>query len=206
MARTKTSNQWMKEHVNDFFVKQAKKEGYRSRAAYKLLEIDAHDRIFKKNMVVVDLGAAPGSWTQVALRKVGALGKVIALDILEMQPVPGVVFIKGDFREESAIIEIERELGGQLPDLVISDMAPNISGITVSDQARSMYLAELAYTFAMEKLNHGGNFLVKVFQGREFDQFLCEMRCGFTKVQVRKPKASRERSNEVYLLGLGKKN
>ncbi len=206
MARTKTSNQWMKEHVNDFFVKQAKKEGYRSRAAYKLLEIDAQDHIFKKGMVVIDLGAAPGSWTQVALHKVGALGKVIALDILEMRPMPGAIFIRGDFREESAIIELDRELGRQLPDLVISDMAPNISGITVSDQARSMYLAELAYTFAMEKLNHGGNFLVKVFQGREFDQFLREMRCGFAKVQVRKPKASRERSNEVYLLGLGKKN
>ncbi len=206
MARTKTSNQWMKEHVNDFFVKQAKKEGYRSRAAYKLLEIDAHDHLFKKGMIVIDLGAAPGSWTQVALHKVGTLGKVIALDILEMQPIPGVVFIRDDFREESAIIELDRELGGQLPDLVISDMAPNISGITVSDQARSMYLAELAYTFAMEKLNHGGNFLVKVFQGREFDQFLREMRCGFAKVQVRKPKASRERSNEVYLLGLGKKD
>jgi len=206
MTRTKTSNQWMKEHVSDFFVKQAKKEGYRSRAAYKLLEIDAQDRLLRKGMVVVDLGAAPGSWTQVALHKVGALGKVVALDILEMQSLPGVAFIKGDFREESAIIELDRELGGQPPDLVISDMAPNASGIAVSDQARSMYLAELAYGFAMSKLNHGGNFLVKVFQGSGFDQFLREMRCGFAKVQVRKPKASRNRSNEVYLLGLEKKN
>ncbi|MBX3630669.1 MAG: RlmE family RNA methyltransferase [Nitrosomonas sp.] len=206
MTRTKTSNQWMKEHVNDCFVKKAKKDGYRSRAAYKLLEIDAQDHIFKKGMVVIDLGAAPGSWTQVALHKVGTLGKVIALDILEMRSLPGVTFIRDDFREESAIIELDRELSGRSPDLVISDMAPNVSGIAVSDQARSMYLAELAYTFAMDKLNRGGNFLVKVFQGREFDQFLCAMRYGFVKVQVRKPKASRGRSNEVYLLGLGKKN
>ncbi|MDC8446176.1 MAG: RlmE family RNA methyltransferase [Nitrosomonas sp.] len=206
MTRTKTSNQWMKEHVSDFFVKQAKKEGYRSRAAYKLLEIDAQDHIFKKGMIVVDLGASPGSWTQVALHKIGALGKVVALDILEMRSLPGAVFIKGDFREESAIIELDRELGRQSPDLVISDMAPNISGIAVSDQAKSMYLAELAYGFAMSKLNHGGNFLVKVFQGSGFDQFLREMRCGFAKVQVRKPEASRDRSNEVYLLGLKKKN
>lgn len=204
MTRTKTSNQWMKEHVSDFFVKQAKKEGYRSRAAYKLLEIDAQDHIFKKGMIVVDLGAAPGSWTQVALHKVGALGKVVALDILEMQPLSGVAFIKGDFREESAIIELDRELGGRSPDLVISDMAPNISGIAVSDQAKSIYLAELAYGFAMSKLNHGGIFLVKVFQGSGFDQFLREMRRGFAKVLVRKPKASRDRSNEVYLLGLKK--
>jgi len=205
MARTKTSNQWMKEHVSDFYVKQAQKEGYRSRAAYKLLEIDEQDRIFKKGMVVVDLGAAPGSWTQVALHKVGVGGKVIAFDILEMQPLSGVIFIKGDFREENAIIELEQKLDGQFPDLVISDMAPNMSGIAVSDQARSMYLAELALAFAMEKLNHGGHFLVKVFQGREFDQFLREMRGGFKRVQIRKPKASRGRSNEVYLLGLEKK-
>lgn len=169
-----------------------------------MLEIDAQDHIFKKGMIVVDLGAAPGSWTQVALHKVGALGKVVALDILEMRPLSGAVFIKGDFREESAIIELDRELGGRSPDLVISDMAPNISGIAVSDQAKSMYLAELAYDFAMSKLNHGGIFLVKVFQGSGFDQFLREMRCGFAKVLVRKPKASRDRSNEVYLLGLKK--
>jgi len=206
MMRTKTSNQWMREHVNDFFVKQAKKEGYRSRAAYKLLEIDERDHLFKAGMIVIDLGAAPGSWTQVALHKVGARGKVIALDILDMQPVPEVVFIKGDFREESAIIELDRELAGRQPDVVISDMAPNMSGIAVSDQARSMYLAELAYAFAMEKLNYGGNFLVKVFQGRDFDPFIREMRSGFRRVLVRKPKASRDRSNEVYLLGLEKKS
>lgn len=196
----------MKEHVSDYFVKQAKKEGYRSRAAYKLLEIDAQDHIFREGMVVVDLGAAPGSWTQVALHKVGERGKVIALDMLEMQYLPGVIVIKGDFREESAIIELEEELEGRAPDLVISDMAPNMSGITVSDQAKSMYLAELAMAFASEKLNQGGHFLVKVFQGREFDQFLRGMRGCFKRVHVRKPQASRDRSNEVYLLGLEKKN
>jgi len=206
MAPVKTSNQWMKEHVNDFFVKQAKKEGYRSRAAYKLLEIDAQDRLFKEGMVVVDLGAAPGSWTQVALHKVGSRGKVIAFDILEMHPLSGVTLIKGDFREESAIIELDQELGGQSPDLVISDMAPNMSGIAFSDQAKSMYLADLALAFANERLNRGGNFLVKVFQGRDFDQFLRDMRSSFGRVLVRKPKASRDRSNEVYLLGLEKKN
>lgn len=205
MARAKTSNQWMKAHVSDFFVKQAKKEGYRSRAAYKLLEIDAQDNIFKAGMTVVDLGAAPGSWTQVALHKVGAQGRVVAFDILEMPPIPGVTFIRGDFREESAIIELDRVLDGQAVDLVISDMAPNMSGIAVSDQAKSMYLAELAHAFAMEKLNPKGHFLVKVFQGREFDAFLLGMRSYFKRVQIRKPKASRDRSNEVYLLGLEKK-
>lgn len=202
MARTKTSNPWMKEHVSDFFVKQAKKENYRSRAAYKLLEINERDHILKAGMVVVDLGAAPGSWSQVALYKVGEKGKVVAFDILDMQPLPGVIFIKGDFREESAIMMLDRELAGHCPDVVISDMAPNISGIGVSDQARSIYLAELALSFAMEKLNYGGSFLVKAFQGSGFDQFLYEMRGGFKKVLVRKPKASRDRSSEVYLLGL----
>ena len=205
MARAKTSNQWMKAHVSDFFVKQAKKEGYRSRAAYKLLEIDAQDNIFKAGMTVVDLGAAPGSWTQVALQKVGTQGRVVAFDILEMPSIPGVTFIRGDFREESAIIELDRVLDGQAVDLVVSDMAPNMSGIAVSDQAKSMYLAELAYAFAMEKLNPNGRFLVKVFQGREFDAFLLCMRASFKRVQIRKPKASRDRSNEVYLLGLEKK-
>ncbi len=205
MMRTKTSNQWMKEHVNDYFVKQAKKQGYRSRAAYKLLEINERDPILKQGMVVVDLGAAPGSWSQVVLHKVGTSGKVIALDILDMQPLPGVVFIKDDFREENAIIALDKCLNGRSLDLVISDMAPNMSGIGVSDQARSMYLAELAFDFTMMKLNSGGNFLVKVFQGCDFDIFLRHMRCGFKKVVIRKPKASRDRSNEVYLLGLEKK-
>lgn len=195
----------MKEHVNDFFVKQSKKEGYRSRAAYKLLEIAERDHLFKSGMIVVDLGAAPGSWSQVASQKVGSAGKVIALDILEMVPLPGVEFIQGDFREECALLELRKHLEERQPDLVISDMAPNMSGIVVSDQARSMYLAELALAFSIEQLNYGGNFLVKVFQGRDFEQFLRDMRAGFKSVVVRKPEASRNRSNELYLLGLGKK-
>ncbi|MDH5480401.1 MAG: RlmE family RNA methyltransferase [Nitrosomonas sp.] len=206
MKHAKTSKAWIKEHVNDFFVKQAKKEGFRSRAAYKLLEIAERDNILKPGLTVVDLGAAPGSWSQVAINKVGTKGKVIALDILEMIPLPGVIFIQDDFREACAINQLDKNLGGLQPDLVISDMAPNISGIVVSDQAKSIYLAELALVFAMERLNSDGNFLVKVFQGREFDQFLREMRTGFKKVVIRKPKASRNRSNELYLLGLGKKN
>jgi len=195
----------MKEHVNDFFVKQAKKGGYRSRAAYKLLEIAERDRLLKPGMIVVDLGAAPGSWSQVASQKVGQKGKVIALDILEMAPLPGVEFIQDDFREERALLELRKHLGEQQPDLVISDMAPNMSGIAVSDQARSMYLAELALAFSIEQLNYGGNFLVKVFQGRDFDSFIRDMRAGFSNVLVRKPEASRNRSNELYLVGLEKK-
>ena len=195
----------MKEHVNDFFVKQAQKDGYRSRAAYKLLEIAERDYLLKPGMIVVDLGAAPGSWSQVVSHKVGNTGKIIALDILEMAPLPGVEFIQDDFREECAAQELKKHLGNHHPDLVISDMSPNISGIVVSDQARSMYLAELALAFSMEQLNYGGNFLVKVFQGRDFDQFLRDMRAGFNSVMIRKPKASRDRSNELYLLGLGKK-
>lgn len=205
MKRAKTSKAWMKEHVNDFFVKQAKKEGYRSRAAYKLLEITERDRILKPGLTVVDLGSAPGSWSQVASHKIGHSGKVIAVDILEMAPLPGVEFIQSDFREEYAVIELKKYLRDHQPDLVISDMSPNMSGIIISDQAKSMYLAELAFAFSMEQLNYGGNFLVKVFQGRDFDQFLFDMRAGFRNVMIRKPKASRDRSNELYLLGLGKK-
>ncbi|MBY0475765.1 MAG: RlmE family RNA methyltransferase [Nitrosomonas sp.] len=205
MKRAKTSKAWMKEHVNDFFVKQAKKEGYRSRAAYKLLEITERDRILKPGLTVVDLGSAPGSWSQVASHKIGHSGKVIAVDILEMAPLPGVEFIQSDFREEYAVIELKKYLRDHQPNLVISDMSPNMSGIVISDQAKSMYLAELALAFSMEQLNYGGNFLVKVFQGRDFDQFLFDMRAGFKNVIIRKPKASRDRSNELYLLGLGKK-
>ncbi|SEF73482.1 RlmE family RNA methyltransferase [Nitrosomonas ureae] len=205
MKRAKTSKAWMREHVNDFFVKQARKEGYRSRAAYKLLEITEKDQILKPGLTVVDLGAAPGSWSQVASHKIGRGGKVIAVDILEMAPLPGVEFIQSDFREECAIVELKKHLGDDQLDLVISDMSPNMSGIVISDQARSMYLAELALAFSTEQLNYGGNFLVKVFQGRDFDQFLFDMRAGFKNVIIRKPKASRDRSNELYLLGLGKK-
>jgi len=206
MKRAKTSKAWMKEHVNDFFVKQAKKEGYRSRAAYKLIEIVERDHLLRPGMTVVDLGAAPGGWSQVAAAKLGGKGRVIALDLLEMAPLPGVTFIQGDFREPFVLTELKKNLGKYPLDLVISDMSPNISGIGVSDQARSMHLAELALEFSMERLNSGGNFLVKVFQGSGFEQFLCVMRATFGRVVTRKPEASRGRSSEMYLLGLEKRN
>ena len=206
MKRAKTSKAWMKEHVNDFFVKQAKKEGYRSRAAYKLIEIAERDHLLAPGMTVVDLGAAPGGWSQVAAEKLGGKGKVIALDLLEMAPLPGVTFIQGDFGEANILTELKKNLGKYPLDLVISDMSPNISGIGVSDQARSMHLAELALEFSMERLNSGGNFLVKVFQGSGFEHFLRAMRATFDRVVTRKPEASRGRSSETYLLGLGKRN
>ncbi|MCX7182733.1 MAG: RlmE family RNA methyltransferase [Nitrosospira sp.] len=205
MKRAKTSKAWMKEHVNDFFVKQAKKEGYRSRAAYKLIEIDRRDHLFKPGITMVDLGASPGSWSQIAANKVGPNGIIISLDILEMPALPGVTFIRGDFRDETVLAELRKNLGNRLIDLVISDMSPNITGIVISDQARSIYLAELALQFSIEQLNFGGNFLVKVFQGSGFEAFLKVMRITFKKVLIRKPEASRDRSSELYVLGLGKK-
>jgi 23S rRNA (uridine2552-2'-O)-methyltransferase len=206
MKRAKTSKAWMKEHVNDFFVKQAKKEGYRSRAAYKLIEIAERDRLLAPGMIVVDLGASPGGWSQVAAEKLGGRGKVIALDLLEMAPLPGVTFIQGDFRESLVLAELKKNLGNRAPDLVISDMSPNISGISVVDKARGMHLAELALEFSADQLNSGGNFLVKVFQGAGFEEFLRTMRASFSRVITRKPEASRGRSSEIYLLGLGKRS
>src|SRR5687768_3369548 len=206
MKRSKTSKTWMKEHVNDFFVKQAKKEGYRSRAAYKLIEIAERDHLLVPGMTVVDLGAAPGGWSQVAAEKLGGKGKVIALDLLEMTALPGVTFIQGDFTEASVLAELKKHLEKYPLDLVISDMSPNITGIGVTDQARGMYLAELALEFSAERLNYGGNFLVKVFQGSGFEGFLSRMRTAFSRVVTRKPEASRGRSSEIYLLGLGKRN
>ena len=194
----------MKAHVNDFYVKQAKKEGYRSRAAYKLIEISERDNLLRLGMTVVDLGATPGGWSQVAANKVGSSGRVFSLDILEMSPLPGITFIKGDFEEESTLTELRKNLGERPVDLVISDMSPNITGIAISDQARCMYLAELALEFSMAQLNSDGNFLVKVFQGCGFEEFMKVMRMSFKKVVTRKPKASRGRSNEIYLLGLKK--
>lgn len=205
MKRAKTSKAWMKEHVNDFFVKQAKKEGYRSRAAYKLMEIAERDHLLKPGMTVVDLGATPGGWSQVAAEKIGKQGRVLALDLLEMAALPGVTFIQGDFREDTVLAELKKNLGERSVDLVISDMSPNISGIGMSDQARSMHLAELALEFAVEQLNPGGNFLVKVFQGVGFEPFLHDMRAAFKQVVTRKPEASRGRSSEMYLLGLGRR-
>lgn len=204
MKNAKSGKTWIKEHVNDFFVKQAKVEGYRSRAAYKLIEISRRDHLLKPGITVVDLGATPGGWSQVAANKVGWSGRVFSLDILEMGPLPGVTFIQGDFEKEATLIELRKKIGGKSIDLVISDMSPNISGIGMCDQARSMYLAELALKFSVVQLNSGGNFLVKVFQGSGFEQFLCTMRTSFKQVVTRKPKASRGRSNELYLLGLKK--
>ncbi len=204
MKPSKTSKQCIKEHVNDPFVQLAQKEGYRSRAAYKLIEIDERDHLFKPGGVVVDLGATPGGWSQVAAAKVGASGRVIALDLLPLQPLARVEFIQGDFREDGVLAQLEETLGGQKIGLVISDMAPNISGIDSADQARAIHLAELALEFAVANLKPGGAFLVKVFQGVGFEEFMKVMRKYFARVVSRKPKASRDRSSEVYLLGLDK--
>lgn len=201
MKRSKTSKQWMREHVNDVYVQRAKSAGYRSRAAYKLLEIAARDRLLKPGMVVVDLGAAPGGWAQVAKAQVGARGLVVALDVLEMAPLPGVTFLRGDFREDAVVNALADALAGRGIDLVLSDMSPNISGIAVSDQARVMHLAELALEFAVKHLQPRGNLLVKVFQGSGFEEFLGRMRIQFESVVTRKPEASRRRSSELYLLG-----
>jgi len=194
----------MQEHVSDPYVQRAQKDGYRSRAAYKLLEVDERDHLLKPGMAVVDLGATPGGWSQVAAAKVGRAGKVIALDLLPLQPIPGVEFIQGDFREDSVLAQLEERLGGKQIGLVISDMAPNMSGIDMTDQARSMHLAELALDFSVRHLQPGGAFLVKVFQGAGFEAYVKLMRAHFGRVVTRKPKASRDRSSELYLLGLEK--
>ncbi len=191
----------MREHVSDPYVQQAKAEGYRSRAAYKLLEIDKKDRLLVPGQLVVDLGAAPGSWSQVAAAKLGTRGTVLAVDILPMEPLLGVHFIQGDFRELPVLDALLFALGGRKADLVISDLAPNISGIGVSDQARSVHLCELALDLARVCLKPGGSMLVKVFQGAGFVEFLAEMRKSFATVGSRKPGASRGRSSEMYLLG-----
>jgi len=201
MARSKTSKAWLQEHVNDHYVHMAKADGWRSRASFKLLEIDDKDKLLKPGEVVVDLGAAPGGWSQVAKQRVGEGGKVFAIDLLEMQGIAGVDFMQGDFREESVLREFEARLGGRRVGLVLSDMAPNISGVNVSDQARSIYLCELALDFARQHLKPEGAFLVKVFQGSGFNEFLAAMRETFVTVATRKPKSSRDRSPELYLLG-----
>jgi 23S rRNA (uridine2552-2'-O)-methyltransferase len=194
----------MREHINDPFVQLAQKEGYRSRAAYKLLEIDEKDHLIKPGMVVVDLGATPGGWSQLVAARLRGHGRIIALDLLPFHPLAGVDFIQGDFRDDAVLKQLEDLLQGRAVDLVISDMAPNISGIVSADQARAMHLAELAMEFALEHLEPGGSFLVKVFQGVGFEDFLKLMRSRFAKVATRKPKASRDRSSELYLLGTGK--
>jgi len=206
MKRTRTSKSWMSEHISDSFVKQAQKDGYRSRAAYKLIEIDEKYNIFKENMVIVDLGSAPGSWSQLAANKIGMKGKVIALDLLEMQPVKKVEFIQGDFRDNKVLIEIEKKLNNLEVDLVISDMAPNISGIKVVDQSAAIYLNELALDFSCNWLKPNGHLLVKSFIGADFDSFVDSVKPFFKKVIRVKPSASRSRSSEIFVLGYEKVN
>ena len=195
----------MKEHFDDHYVKMAQKEGYRSRSTFKLKEIDKKDKLIRLGMSIVDLGSAPGGWSDYALRKVGDKGTVVALDILPMTPLTGVHFIEGDFREDSVLDELNVVLNGQQIDLVLSDIAPNITGVSAIDQPSSMYLVELALDFALTNLSKNGSFLVKVFQGEGFEQYMKAMREGFQKVITRKPDASRPRSREVYLLGRGLK-
>jgi len=203
MARNKTHKAWMHEHVNDRFVQQAKRQGMRSRAAYKLEELCERDRLIAPGMTVVDLGAAPGGWSQIAAQRVGAKGKVIAVDVLEMAPIRGVSFIRGDFREPDTLARVEQALGGAPVDLVISDMSPNISGIGMSDQARAAHLAELALDFAVKWLKPGGNLLLKAFQGSDYVALRTALRVHFRELLTRKPEASRGRSSEIYLLGKG---
>ena len=205
MKVTRTSKAWMQEHLNDEFVKRAQKEGYRARAAYKLIEIDDKDKLIKPGMTIVDLGSTPGSWSQVAVQRLKGNGKVIALDILDMTGIAGVTFIQGDFREEAVLKLLQTAINNKPVDLVIADMAPNISGVKDVDQAGATYLTELALEFSKDWLKPNGNFLVKVFIGAGFDDMVKTMRGHFDKVVTRKPKASRDRSSEVYLLGLGKK-
>jgi 23S rRNA (uridine2552-2'-O)-methyltransferase len=203
MAKSKSSRRWLDRHFSDAYVKRARQEGYRSRSAYKLLEIQEKDGILAPGMRVVDLGAAPGGWSQVAADIVGAGGQVLALDILPMEPVPGVSFIQGDFREELSLAELRRALAGNPVDLVLSDMAPNVSGTSAVDQPRMMYLCELALDLASEVLKPGGVLVVKIFQGEGFDAYLTAVRDSFRRVVSRKPASSRARSRELYLVATG---
>lgn len=204
MPKKKSSSRaWLKEHRNDPFVLKAQKEGYRSRACYKLLEIQDKDKLIRPGQTVVDLGSAPGGWSQVAAGIVGSRGRVVASDILPMDTLEDVLFIQGDFTEESVLAEILEAVGPEGADLVISDMAPNMSGMNAVDQPRSMYLVELALDLARQVLKPGGAFLSKVFQGEGFDELMRDARTSFVRVITRKPAASRPRSREVYLLGTG---
>ncbi|MBN3564728.1 23S rRNA (uridine(2552)-2'-O)-methyltransferase RlmE [Aliamphritea spongicola] len=201
MSRSKSSGRWLQEHFDDQYVKKSKEDGYRSRASYKLLELNQKDKLIRPGMTVVDLGAAPGGWSQVAAELVGDNGRVVASDILPMDNLPGVQFIQGDFTEESVLNEILQTLGDDLSDLVISDMAPNMSGMSAIDQPAAMYLVELALDLARTTLRPGGDFIAKVFQGEGFDAYMQDVKSSFTKVYTRKPDASRARSREVYMVG-----
>ena len=201
MAKSKSSRRWLAEHFDDEYVKLAQKQGLRARAAFKLMELDEKYHLLRKGMRVVDLGSAPGSWTQVAQRALDGTGQIVALDILPMDPLTDVTFIEGDFTEDEPLARLEQELKGVQVDLVLSDMAPNMSGVGAVDQPRAMYLAELALDFCERWLAPGGSYVVKVFHGEGFDDYVRKVRPMFEKVQVRKPSASRSRSREVYVLG-----
>lgn len=205
MAKSKSSSSWLKEHFDDFYVNKAKQEGWRSRAIYKLQEIDEKDTLFHPGMTVIDLGAAPGGWSQWTAQKIGETGRVFALDILPVEPYAGVTFIQGDFQEDSVYNALIEALDGREVDLVMSDMAPNMTGNKGIDMPRSMYLVELCIDLAQQVLKPKGTLLMKVFQGEGYDALLKTLRESYTKVLVRKPKASRPRSKEVYLLAQGKK-
>jgi len=206
MARSKSSHRWMEEHVNDPWVKKAQVDGYRSRASYKLLELIDKDKLVRPGMVVLDLGSTPGGWSQVVAPLLGSKGRLIASDILPMDPIPQVDFILGDFTEQEVFDQISATLNGAAVDLVMSDMAPNISGVDAADQASSMYLVELALDMAVQVLKPGGNFVTKVFHGEGYEEYLKVLRTHFDKVVVRKPEASRSRSREVYMLGKGRRH
>jgi 23S rRNA (uridine2552-2'-O)-methyltransferase len=205
MARSKSSHRWLRSHFEDEFVKRARRDGYRSRAVYKLDEIQQKDRLLKPGMTLVDLGAAPGGWSQYAAGVMKGRGRIIAMDILPMEPLPGVSFVQGDFREDEVLNKLLSVLDNREIDLVLSDIAPNISGMEAVDQPRAMYLAELAVDFADRVLRPGGDLLVKLFQGEGFDPLLRDLRQRYDKVIMRKPKASRPRSREVYALARGRK-
>jgi 23S rRNA (uridine2552-2'-O)-methyltransferase len=206
MGRSKSSHQWLRKHFDDEFVKRAQREGYRSRAVYKLDEIQQKDRILRPGSVVVDLGAAPGGWSQYAAQQLGDKGRILAFDILPMESLPGVEFLQGDFREDEALAALLEALDGAKVSLVMSDMAPNISGVGAVDQPRSIYLVELAVDFAATVLGKGGDLLFKGFQGEGFDALLKDLRGQYRKVLIRKPKASRPKSREVYVLAKGRLN
>jgi 23S rRNA (uridine2552-2'-O)-methyltransferase len=210
LSKHRSNRAWIERHINDPYVQAATKHGYRSRAAYKLLEIDEKDRLLRPGATVIDLGAAPGSWTQVVIERLGQrgaslAGRVVALDLLPMEPIAGVEFIQGDFREDSVMAALAAALDGQRADLILSDMAPNLSGIGAADAARSAHLWELALEFALEHLKPDGRFLTKAFQGSGYSQFVQELKRHFARVLVRKPAASRQESSETYLLAFSPK-
>lgn len=205
MARSKSSQVWLKEHFSDPYVKRAQAEGWRSRAVYKLEELIDRDRLLRPGMTIVDLGAAPGGWSQMARQRLGDNGRVIALDILPMEGIAGVDIICGDFHEDSVLHELEAVLGDAKVDLILCDIAPNMSGVDTVDQTKAIVLAELAEDFARVHLRTGGTFLIKLFQGIGFDAYVKRLRAGYGKVSIRKPKASRARSNEVYALAMEKR-